>query len=81
MNNAGILLDDDKDILTMTSEIFETTLRTDTLGALLVSQEFVLRPGSEHNSTRARESAELPSALWPDTVRTGVSLRCAAEIG
>jgi NAD(P)-dependent dehydrogenase (short-subunit alcohol dehydrogenase family) len=41
VNNAGILLDHDKDILTMTSEIFETTLRTNTLGALLVSQEFV----------------------------------------
>ena len=41
MNNAGILLDHDKDILTMTSEIFETTLRTNTLGALLVSQEFM----------------------------------------
>jgi NAD(P)-dependent dehydrogenase (short-subunit alcohol dehydrogenase family) len=41
VNNAGILLDDDKDVLTMTPEIFETTLRTDTLGALLVSQAFV----------------------------------------
>ncbi|HEX4639592.1 MAG TPA: SDR family oxidoreductase [Chthoniobacterales bacterium] len=41
INNAGILLDDDKDVLTMTPEIFETTLRTNTLGALLVSQAFV----------------------------------------
>lgn len=41
VNNAGILLDDDKDILTTTTEIFETTLRTNTLGALLVSQAFV----------------------------------------
>ena len=41
VNNAGILLDDDKDILTTTLEIFETTLRTNTLGALLVSQAFV----------------------------------------
>ena len=41
VNNAGILLDDDKDILTIPSEIFETTLRTNTLGALLVSQAFV----------------------------------------
>ena len=41
VNNAGILLDDDKDILTITPEIFETTLRTNTLGALLVSQAFV----------------------------------------
>src|ERR1700737_331945 len=41
INNAGILLDDDKDALTITPEIFETTLRTNTLGALLVSQAFV----------------------------------------
>jgi NAD(P)-dependent dehydrogenase (short-subunit alcohol dehydrogenase family) len=41
VNNAGILLDDDKEVLTTTPEIFETTLRTNTLGALLVSQAFV----------------------------------------
>ena len=41
VNNAGILLDEDKDVLTATPEIFETTLRTNTLGALLVSQAFV----------------------------------------
>ena len=41
VNNAGILLDDDKDILATTPEIFETTLRTNILGALLVSQAFV----------------------------------------
>ena len=41
VNNAGILLDDDKDVLTTTPEIFETTLRTNTLGALLMSQAFV----------------------------------------
>src|SRR5438445_2773587 len=41
VNNAGILLDGDKDVLTITPEIFETTLRTNTLGALLVSQAFV----------------------------------------
>jgi NAD(P)-dependent dehydrogenase (short-subunit alcohol dehydrogenase family) len=41
VNNAGILLDDDKDILTITPEMFETTLRTNTVGPLLVSQAFV----------------------------------------
>jgi NAD(P)-dependent dehydrogenase (short-subunit alcohol dehydrogenase family) len=41
VNNAGILLDEDKDILRATPEIFDTTLRTNTLGALLVSQAFV----------------------------------------
>jgi NAD(P)-dependent dehydrogenase (short-subunit alcohol dehydrogenase family) len=41
VNNAGILLNHDKDVLTTTPENFETTLRTNTLGALLVSQSFV----------------------------------------
>ena len=41
VNNAGILLDDDKDVLAVTPETFETTLRTNTLGALLVAQAFV----------------------------------------
>src|SRR5437763_4609696 len=41
VNNAGILLDDDKEALMVTPEIFEITLRTNTLGALLVSQAFV----------------------------------------
>src|SRR4051812_42545324 len=31
VNNAGILLDEDKDALTITPGIFETTLRTNTL--------------------------------------------------
>jgi NAD(P)-dependent dehydrogenase (short-subunit alcohol dehydrogenase family) len=41
VNNAGILLDEDKDVITTTPEIFETTLRTNTVGALLMSQAFV----------------------------------------
>src|SRR5438105_11368145 len=41
VNNAGILLDDDKDVLTITPEIFEITLRTNILGPLLVSHAFV----------------------------------------
>ena len=41
INNAGILLDEDKDVLTLTAELFEATLRTNTLGALLVAQGFV----------------------------------------
>src|SRR5207253_2690647 len=41
VNNAGILLDDDKDALMVTPEIFETTLRTNTVGPLRVSQAFV----------------------------------------
>ena len=41
INNAGILLDEDKGALTITPEIFETTLRTNTLGPWLVTQGFV----------------------------------------
>jgi NAD(P)-dependent dehydrogenase (short-subunit alcohol dehydrogenase family) len=37
VNNAGILLDDDKAVLTMTPEIFETTMRTNTLGPILIA--------------------------------------------
>jgi NAD(P)-dependent dehydrogenase (short-subunit alcohol dehydrogenase family) len=40
INNAGILLDEDKSALTITAELFETTLRTNTLGPWLVSQAF-----------------------------------------
>lgn len=38
INNAGILLDDDKDAFSITPEIFETTLRTNTLGPWLVAK-------------------------------------------
>jgi NAD(P)-dependent dehydrogenase (short-subunit alcohol dehydrogenase family) len=41
VNNAGVLLEDDKGVLTITPAIFETTMRTNTLGALLVSQAFI----------------------------------------
>lgn len=40
VNNAGILLDEDKSALTVTPEIFETTLRTNALGPWLVAQAF-----------------------------------------
>ena len=41
VNNAGILLEEDKSALTITPDIFETTLRTNTLGPWLVAQAFV----------------------------------------
>lgn len=40
VNNAGILLDDDKEILKTSVEAFERTIRTNTLGPLLVAQAF-----------------------------------------
>ena len=49
INNAGILLDEDKSALTLTPDIFETTLRTNTLGPWLVAEAFVplLKKGRE----------------------------------
>ena len=41
VNNAGIIADGDEAALTITSEIFENTLRTNTLGPWLVSQAFL----------------------------------------
>lgn len=40
VNNAGILLDEDKSALTITAELFEKTLRTNTLGPWRVAQAF-----------------------------------------
>ena len=41
VNNAGICLDQDKDVVKISAVTFEKTLRTNTLGPLLVSQAFV----------------------------------------
>jgi NAD(P)-dependent dehydrogenase (short-subunit alcohol dehydrogenase family) len=41
VNNAGVALDEDEAALTVTPEIFETTVRTNTLGPWLVAQAFV----------------------------------------
>jgi NAD(P)-dependent dehydrogenase (short-subunit alcohol dehydrogenase family) len=41
VNNAGICLDEDKSALTVTPELFEKTLRTNTLGPWLVAKAFV----------------------------------------
>ncbi len=41
INNAGICLDEDESILATTPEIFDSTLRTNTLGPLLISQAFI----------------------------------------
>ena len=40
VNNAGVLLDDNGNALTVTPEIFQDTLRTNTLGPWLVAQAF-----------------------------------------
>jgi NAD(P)-dependent dehydrogenase (short-subunit alcohol dehydrogenase family) len=40
VNNAGVLLDEDESVLGITPRIFDLTLRTNTLGPLLVAQAF-----------------------------------------
>src|SRR3977135_2225021 len=48
VNNAGICLDEDKDIVRISAGTFEKPLRTNTLGPLLVAQAFVpLLQGSD----------------------------------
>jgi NAD(P)-dependent dehydrogenase (short-subunit alcohol dehydrogenase family) len=49
INNAGILLDEDKSALSLTPDIFERTLRTNTLGPWLVAEAFtpLLKKGRE----------------------------------
>ena len=41
VNNAGIIVDGDEDALKISDEIFEKTLRTNTIGPLIVAQAFV----------------------------------------
>ena len=41
VNNAGIALDDDQDVLKISPETVETILRTNAIGPLLVSQAFM----------------------------------------
>ena len=41
VNNAGLALDDDQDILKISLETLETTLRTNTTGPLMVAQAFL----------------------------------------
>lgn len=41
VNNAGIIVDGDEDPLKISDEIFEKTLRTNTIGPLIVAQAFV----------------------------------------
>src|SRR4051812_4241023 len=41
VNNAAIAVDGDDNVLKISPEMFETTLRTNTLGPLLVSQAFI----------------------------------------
>jgi NAD(P)-dependent dehydrogenase (short-subunit alcohol dehydrogenase family) len=91
VNNAGILLDDDKDILTITPEIFETTLQTNTLGALLVSHAFLPflkksdRPRIVNVSSSGGQLTDgadgwAPSYCISKTALNGVTVQLAAKL-
>jgi NAD(P)-dependent dehydrogenase (short-subunit alcohol dehydrogenase family) len=91
VNNAGVLLDDDKDVLTMTPEIFAATLRTNSLGALLVSQEFVpflkksAAPRIVNVSSGGGQLADgadgwAPAYCISKTALNGVTLQLAAKL-
>jgi NAD(P)-dependent dehydrogenase (short-subunit alcohol dehydrogenase family) len=91
VNNAGILLDDDKDVLTMRPEIFETTLRTNTLGALLASQAFapflkesdaprIVNVSSGGGQLTDGADGWAPAYCMSKTALNGVSVQLAAAL-
>jgi NAD(P)-dependent dehydrogenase (short-subunit alcohol dehydrogenase family) len=90
VNNAGVLLEDDKDVLTITPAIFETTLRTNTLGALLVSQAFVpfLKKSDAPSIVNVSSGGQLtdgadgwaPAYCISKTALNGVTVQLAAAL-
>ena len=91
INNAGILLDDDKNALGVTPEIFETTLRTNTLGPWLVTQAFapLLKKGREPRIVNVSSSGGqledgadgwAPAYCVSKTALNGVTVQLAAAL-
>jgi NAD(P)-dependent dehydrogenase (short-subunit alcohol dehydrogenase family) len=91
VNNAGVLLDEDKDALTITPEIFEETLRTNTLGPWLVTQAFapLLKKSSEprvvnvsSGGGQLEDGAEgwAPAYCVSKTALNGVTVQLAAAL-
>ena len=65
VNNAGICLDEDKDIVKISAGTFEKTLRTNTLGSLLVAQAFVpLLQKERRTAHRERLQRRWPTGRW-----------------
>ncbi|HEV2803495.1 MAG TPA: SDR family oxidoreductase [Chthoniobacterales bacterium] len=91
VNNAGILLDEDKNPLTITPDIFETTLRTNTLGPWLVTQAFapLLKKSSEprvvnvsSGGGQLEDGADgwAPAYCVSKTALNGVTIQLAAAL-
>jgi len=91
VNNAGILLDEDKSALTLTPEIFETTLRTNTLGPWLVAQAFaallqksqaprIVNVSSGGGQLEAGADGWAPGYCVSKTALNGVTVQLAAAL-
>jgi NAD(P)-dependent dehydrogenase (short-subunit alcohol dehydrogenase family) len=91
INNAGILLDEDKSALSLTPDIFEKTLRTNTLGPWLVAQAFapLLKKGREprivnvsSGGGQLEEGADgwAPAYCVSKTALNGVTVQLAAAL-
>ena len=91
VNNAGVLLDEDKDALSITADIFETTIRTNTLGPWLVAQAFapLLKKSAEprivnvsSGGGQLEDGADgwAPSYCVSKTALNGVTIQLAAAL-
>ena len=91
VNNAGVLLDDDKDALTITPEIFGQTLRTNTLGPWLVAQAFtpllkkspaprIVNVSSSGGQLEGGADGWAPSYCVSKTALNGVTVQLAAAL-
>ncbi|HEY2103507.1 MAG TPA: SDR family NAD(P)-dependent oxidoreductase [Chthoniobacterales bacterium] len=91
VNNAGILLDDDESIWTITPALLETTLRTNALGPLLVAQAFralLAKSGAPRIVNVSSSSGQLtdgadgwaPAYSISKTALNGVTVQLAAAL-
>jgi NAD(P)-dependent dehydrogenase (short-subunit alcohol dehydrogenase family) len=91
VNNAGIALDEDKDVLNISDDTFITTIRTNTLGPLIVSQAFVpmlkksAAPRIVNVSSGGRQLADgadgwAPAYCISKTALNGVTVQLAAAL-
>jgi NAD(P)-dependent dehydrogenase (short-subunit alcohol dehydrogenase family) len=91
VNNAAIALDKEESVLKITAETLETTLRTNTIGPLIVSQAFIPMlkksnaPRIVHVSSGAGQLSEPPDDWAPaygisKTALNAVTARLAAVL-
>jgi len=91
VNNAGILLENDESVLKITPAMLETTLRTNTLGPLLVAQVFkpmLQKSGAPRIVNVSSSSGQLsdgadgwaPAYSISKTALNGVTVQLAAAL-